>query len=102
MSKWWLYDQRQRWGGKVHVCVPLIALLLCVLSVFLELRIIDDLRMQLNGFTNDPNSAVYRFGWLNQYTNTLFYNVPILLFGLSLSMLTGWLMEWKLRSHRSA
>ncbi|UOK64528.1 hypothetical protein MT997_08665 [Paenibacillus sp. OVF10] len=102
LSKWWLYDQRQRWGGKVHVCVPLIALLLCVLSVFLELRIIDDLRMQLNGFTNDPNSAVYRFGWLNQYTNTLFYNVPILLFGLSFSILIGWLMEWKLRNRRSA
>lgn len=84
------------------MCTPGYSPTVCVLSVFLELRIINDLRMQLNGFTNDPNSAVYRFGWLNQYTNTLFYNVPILLFGLSFSILTGWLMEWKLRSHRSA
>ncbi|WP_366346494.1 hypothetical protein [Paenibacillus amylolyticus] len=101
LSKWWLYDQRQRWGGKIYACVPFAALLLCVLSVAWELHTINDLRLQLNGFTNDPDSAVYRFGWLNQYTNTLFYNVPILLFGLSFSILTGWLMEWKLRSPRS-
>lgn len=30
LSKWWLYDQRQRWGGREHVCVPLVTLLLCV------------------------------------------------------------------------
>ncbi|MGN7411130.1 hypothetical protein [Paenibacillus sp. SAF-068] len=100
LSKWWLYDQRQQWGGKMHNAVPVIALLVCVLSVFLEIHIINDLRMQLNGYTNDPNSAVYRFGWLNQYTNTLFYNVPILLFGLSFSIGIGWVMERKLRSHR--
>lgn len=100
LSKWWLYDQRQRWGGRVHVMVPLVAVLLCVLSVFLELHMIENLRMQLGGFTNDPNSAVYRFGWLNQYTNTLFYNFPILLFGLSLSILIGWLMEWSI--HKSS
>ncbi|MDR6718775.1 hypothetical protein [Paenibacillus sp. 2003] len=101
LSKWWLYDQRQRWGGKIYACVPFAALLLCVLSVAWELHTINDLHLQLNGFTNDPDSAVYRFGWLNQYINTLFYNVPILLFGLSFSILTGWLMEWKLRSPRS-
>ncbi|WP_433751103.1 hypothetical protein [Paenibacillus amylolyticus] len=102
LSKWWLYDQRQRWGGKVHACVPRVALLLCVLSVFLELGVINDLGIQLNGYTNDTYSAVYRFGWLNQYTNTLFYNIPILLFGLSFSILIGWIMEWRLRSHKSA
>ncbi|MBD8838462.1 hypothetical protein MHB85_05025 [Paenibacillus sp. FSL K6-4396] len=101
LSKWWLYDQRQRWGGKIHACVPFAALLLCVLSVAWELHTINNLRLQLNGFTNDPDSAVYRFGWLNQYTNTLFYNVPILLFGLSFSIFISWLMEWKLRSPRS-
>ncbi|WP_340015862.1 hypothetical protein [Paenibacillus sp. FSL K6-1318] len=100
LSKWWLYDQLQRWGGKMHALIPLVAFLLCVLSVAWELHIIDELRMQLNGFTNDSDSAVYRFGWLNQYTNTLFYNIPILLFGLSFSIWMGWLMEWKLRSHR--
>ena len=101
LSKWWLYDQRQRWGVKVHVMVPLAAVLLCVLSVFLELQMIENLRTQLGGFTNDPNSAVYRFGWLNQYTNTLYYNVPILLFGLSLSILIGWLMERSVRKSSS-
>ncbi|GAS85076.1 unknown protein [Paenibacillus amylolyticus] len=85
----------------MHASIPLVAFLLCVLSVAWELHIINDLRMQLNGYTNDPDSAVYRFGWLNQYTNTLFYNIPILLFGLSFSIWIGWLMEWKLRSHRS-
>ena len=58
---------------------------------------IENLRTQLGGFTNDPSSVVYRFGWLNQYTNTLYYNAPILLFGLSLSIFIGWLMEWSVR-----
>ncbi|MEO2205361.1 hypothetical protein ABGV42_16635 [Paenibacillus pabuli] len=101
LSKWWLYDQRQRWGDKVHVIVPLLAVLLCVLSVFLELQMIENLRTQLGGFTNDPSSAVYRFGWLNQYTNTLYYNSPILLFGLSLSIFIGWLMERSVRKSSS-
>ncbi|MFS0870881.1 hypothetical protein [Paenibacillus xylanilyticus] len=78
--------------------VTLVAILLCVLSVFLELQMIGNLRIQLHGFTNDPDSAVYRFGWLNQYTNTLFYNVPILLFGLSFSTLIGWLLEQRVRN----
>ncbi|WP_127538487.1 hypothetical protein [Paenibacillus illinoisensis] len=99
LFKRWLYDQRQRWVGKVHVMVPLAAVLLCVLSVFLELLMIEDLRVQLGGFTNDPSSAVYRFGWLNQYTNTLYYNAPILLFGLSLSTFIGWLMELNVRKN---
>lgn len=99
LSKRWLYDQHQRWGEKMHVMVPLVAVLLCVLSVFLELHMIEDLRVQLGGFTNEPSSAVYRFGWLNQYTNTLYYNVPILLFGLSLSIFIGWLMERSVRKN---
>ncbi|WP_418040479.1 hypothetical protein [Paenibacillus xylanilyticus] len=93
LSKRWLYDQRQRWGMKVHVMMAMAAVLLCVLSVFWQLLMIEDLRVQLGGFTNDPSSAVYRFGWLNQYTNTLYYNTPILLFGLSLSIFIGWLLE---------
>ncbi|MFK0522800.1 hypothetical protein ACINKY_11405 [Paenibacillus illinoisensis] len=101
LSKWWLYDRRQLWGGKVHIMLPMAAALLCVLSVFLQLHMIEDLRMQLGGFTNDPNSVVYRFGWLNQYTNTLYYNVPILLFGLSLSIFIGWLMERSVRKNSS-
>ncbi|MGF9697345.1 hypothetical protein [Paenibacillus sp. MABNR03] len=98
LSKWWLYDQRQYRGGKVYIMVLLFAILLCVLSVFLELQMIENLRIQLHGFTNDPDSAVYRFGWLNQYTNTLFYNLPILLFGLSFSTLIGCLMERRVHS----
>ncbi|MCM3204152.1 hypothetical protein [Paenibacillus illinoisensis] len=101
LSKRWLYDQCQRWGKKVHVMVAMAAVLLCVLSVFWQLLMIEDLRVQLGGFTNEPSSAVYRFGWLNQYTNTLYYNTPILLFGLSLSTFIGWLMERSVRKNSS-
>ncbi|MCM3783416.1 hypothetical protein M3231_10560 [Neobacillus mesonae] len=68
-------------------------LLICFILTFLLLITMDisDLRNQLGGFTNDPESAVYRFGWLNQYTNTLFYNIYIVLLGISLVSLVSWI-----------
>ncbi|WP_145333065.1 hypothetical protein [Paenibacillus xylanexedens] len=93
VTKWWFYDQREYWGKWGNAAVSIVAAALCVLSVFWEIYIFEDLRVQLNGYTHDPESAVYRFGWLNQYTNTLYYNFPILLFGVSFAVIIGWVLE---------
>ncbi|WP_342554435.1 hypothetical protein [Paenibacillus sp. FSL R7-0652] len=93
LTKWWMCDQREYWGRWGNAVICTAALALCVLSVFWEIHFFEDLRVQLNGYTHDPESAVYRFGWLNQYTNTLYYNFPILLFGVSFSVIVGWVLE---------
>jgi hypothetical protein len=93
VTKWCFYDQREYWGKWGNAAVSVVAAALCVLSVFWEIYIFEDLRVQLNGYTHDPESAVYRFGWLNQYTNTLYYNFSILLFGISFAVIIGWVLE---------
>ncbi|MDM5279646.1 hypothetical protein ACN9MH_05245 [Paenibacillus silvae] len=100
LCRWWFCDQREYWGRKGNNIIVVGALVMSVLSVCWQLHFIEGLRLQLNGYTDDPGSVVYRFGWLNQYTNTLFYNFPILLFGLSVSVTVGWLLEQFLRPRK--
>lgn len=74
------------------IVIPAIAMLTLVLMIFGELNTISALEQNLNGFTNDQDSVVFRFGWINQYTNTLFYNGYILIFGISMAMLVSCLI----------
>ncbi|WP_338539853.1 hypothetical protein [Paenibacillus tundrae] len=97
LTRRWFNDHRDR-SDPMYALIPIVAILLCGLFIFMEVQFIHNLGEQLNGYTNDPDSAVYRFGWLNQYTNTLYYNFPILLFGLSFSIFIGWIMERILRN----
>lgn len=74
------------------IVIPALSLVTLVLMIFGELNTINALEQNLNGFTNDKDSVVFRFGWLNQYTNTLFYNGYILIFGISIAMLVSCLI----------
>lgn len=69
------------------IVIPALAMVTLVFMIFGELNTISALKQNLNGFTNDKDSVVFRFGWINQYTNTLFYNGYILMFGISIAML---------------
>ncbi|WP_339310221.1 hypothetical protein [Paenibacillus sp. FSL M7-0896] len=72
--------------------IPSLAIVTLVLMIFGELNTISALEQNLNGFTNEKDSVVFRFGWINQYTNTLFYNGYILMFGISIAMLLSCLI----------
>lgn len=74
------------------IVIPALSLVTLVLMIFGELHTISALEQNLNGFTNDKDSVVFRFGWINQYTNTLFYNGYILMFGISIAMLVSCLI----------
>ncbi|WP_339218406.1 hypothetical protein [Paenibacillus sp. FSL H8-0332] len=69
------------------IVIPFLSLVTLVLMIFGELNKISALEQNLKGFTNSKDSVVFRFGWINQYTNTLFYNGYILMFGISIAML---------------
>lgn len=58
----------------VHVTLPLTSILIIGIMIWGETSKIRSLSNNLNGFTNHKDSVVYRFGWINQYTNNLFFN----------------------------
>ena len=71
-------------------------IVLFVFFLIVLLFLTDQIAMQtmstinaLGGWTDDIDSRVYRYGWLNQYTNTLYINPFTALWGLSLSSLFG-------------
>lgn len=74
------------------IVIPFLSLVTLVLMIFGELNKISALKQNLNGFTNDKDSVVFRFCWVNQYTNTLFYNGYILIFGISIALLVSCLI----------
>ncbi len=71
---------------------PLLAVCMIVIMVALEVGKIHSLRKTLNGFTRHEPSVVYRFGWVNQYTNSLFFNVYLIAIGVSLAFILGWIL----------
>lgn len=74
------------------IVIPSLAIVTLGVTIFGELNKISALKQNLNGFTNDQDSVVFHFGWINQYTNTLFYNGYILLFGISVAVLVSCLV----------
>ncbi|URM31075.1 hypothetical protein LLY41_11540 [Cytobacillus firmus] len=59
------------------IAIGLLLLSLAV-SALLMIGIYDytsELIMALGGKPDNPESRIYRFGWFNQYTNSLYFNV---------------------------
>ncbi|WP_413299468.1 hypothetical protein AA0X95_15915 [Bacillus sp. 1P10SD] len=63
-----------------------IAVIFFVL-IFLEVRYIQNLVILLGGGPESPDSRIYRFGWYNQYTNTLYFNWITFILGMVLSVM---------------
>lgn len=76
----------------VLVLLPTSLVLIFVSMIFAEINKVKLLHQHLNGFTNEENSIVYRFGWINQYTNSLFFNWYILIAAVSLTLLVAWIV----------
>ncbi|NKE04093.1 hypothetical protein [Mesobacillus selenatarsenatis] len=51
------------------------AFVLFIMFCILEYQFAVNLIKELGGSSKEPESRIYRFPWLNQYTNTLFINV---------------------------
>ncbi|MED5018795.1 hypothetical protein P9847_15910 [Paenibacillus chibensis] len=69
---------------------PLLMLILLLIMAACEIAKIQAYRAACNGFTNNPQSVVFHFGWIHQYSNVLYYNGYILVADISLSLLIGW------------
>lgn len=69
-----------------NLIVLFVSILIFAVSALFEYNYAVDLIEKLGGFGN-PESAIYRLNFLNQYTNTIFLNVYIFLILISLLMI---------------
>ncbi|MBN8201084.1 hypothetical protein [Bacillus sp. NTK034] len=61
--------------GKTTIGILLFALAGCVLLMIVIIDYTSELITALGGTPDNPESRIYRFGWFNQYTNSLYFNV---------------------------
>ncbi|WP_246147067.1 hypothetical protein [Bacillus massilioanorexius] len=52
-----------------------ISFICCVLLIFPIVSYTSELIIALGGTPSNPDSRIYRFGWFNQYTNSIYFNV---------------------------
>ncbi|AJY74939.1 hypothetical protein VN24_10495 [Paenibacillus beijingensis] len=67
--------------------------LLIVACTYGEYAMINRLLHHLGGGTNDPNSVIYRYSFLNQYTNKLFFNAYTFMTGLSFASVIAFVLR---------
>jgi hypothetical protein len=76
----------------IAILPAFLVLLLCI-CIYGEYYLTQSLIRHLKGGPNTPDSVIYRFGWLNQYTNTLFFNVFTFTIGVLLALLISSCVE---------
>ncbi|MEO2078234.1 MAG: hypothetical protein ABGX20_23135 [Bacillus sp. (in: firmicutes)] len=60
---------------KINARILTLSLILCAILIAAIIHYTNDLITALGGDPTNPESRIYRFGWFNQYTNSLFFNV---------------------------
>lgn len=61
----------------IILCISFVILLVLGLLIF---NYIKELIIALGGPPTNPESRIYRFGWFNQYTNSMYFNIYTFLF----------------------
>ncbi|SFT09526.1 hypothetical protein [Paenibacillus sp. BC26] len=69
-------------------------------SIYGEIRFINQ-QLNILGDWDDPESKLYRFSFLNQYTNTFFLNGYTFVGGLAFAVLVGVLFSFRFGTKRS-
>jgi hypothetical protein len=73
--EWFVRLRETQFQSKIWVQLLMWSLVLLIASIILEIFFVKDLVQQLGGTPTNADSRIYRYPWLNQYTNTLFVNV---------------------------
>lgn len=61
--------------SKMTIGILLFAFAVCVLLMIIINDYTSELITAFGGTPDNPESRIYRFGWFNQYTNSLYFNV---------------------------
>jgi hypothetical protein len=71
-----------------HVSVKIsliLSVIVIILLLFSEMAFIKNLVAELGGGPEQPDSRIFRFGWFNQYTNSIYFNWMTFMMGMCLS-----------------
>ncbi|MEH7438232.1 hypothetical protein V7182_12215 [Neobacillus drentensis] len=82
-----IYKAINRISGKNRLTLLGCMAVVFFVLIFLEVRYIQNLIILLGGGPEIPESRIYRFGWYNQYTNTLYFNWITFILGMVLSVI---------------
>lgn len=66
-----------------------LLLILEVVLVFFNIEYTNELIIALGGTPSDPDSRIFRFGWFNQYTNSIYFNLYTFLLTHILAVIIG-------------
>lgn len=94
--EWYVRLREAQFQPKTWRNLLIGSLILLILSIILEIFFVKDIVKQLGGTPTNADSRIYRFPWLNQYTNTLFVNVYTFL--IYFSTLTLFITLYRLKS----
>ncbi|WP_236015731.1 hypothetical protein [Planococcus soli] len=73
----------------ISILVISFSLLLGGFMVFLIINYRSDLIVALGGTPSNPDSRIFRYGWLNQYTNSIYFNAYTFILTHSLAFAIG-------------
>lgn len=74
---------------KVRIVILIFCVISCALLIIPIITYIDELIIALDGTPAEPESKIYRFGWLNQYTNGIYFNVYTFFLSHLLAIILG-------------
>lgn len=74
---------------KINTRILTLSLILCAILIAAIINFTNDLITALGGDPTNPDSRIYRFGWFNQYTNSLFFNVYTFLISHIFAVMLG-------------
>lgn len=74
---------------KVRIVILIFCVISCALLIFPIINYIDELIIALDGTPAEPESKIYRFGWFNQYTNGIYFNVYTFFLSHLLAIIIG-------------
>jgi hypothetical protein len=80
---------------KMKVVILSLLVLCCALLIFLIVNYTDELVIALGGTPSNPDSRIYRFGWFNQYTNSLFFNAYTFLLTHIVAVVLGIILSFR-------
>ncbi|WP_188208091.1 hypothetical protein [Alkalibacillus aidingensis] len=74
---------------KIRVVILTLALISCALLILPIVNYARELVIALGGTPSNPNSKIFRFGWFNQYTNSIYFNVYTFLLTHIIAVIIG-------------
>lgn len=75
----------------VNALILSLLLLSSLVLVFLIIEYTSELINALGGTPSDPDSQIFRFGWFNQYTNSIYFNLYTFLLTHTVVIIIGML-----------